>query len=182
MARSDDIVALLRRIAGQRDRAAFDSLYSATSPQLYGVVLRILKRRDLAEDVMQEAYLKIWERAGDFDPALASPMTWMATIARNRAIDIVRRKAPISTEEVDGIEDLPAAGNDAAAEAETQDDLRRLQGCLERIEPERREMVVLAYRDGYSREELAERYNAPVNSIKTWLRRSLKQLKDCLAT
>lgn len=182
MASSDEIFALLRRIAERRDRAAFDALYAATSPQLYGIVLRILRRRDLAEDVMQEAYFKIWERAGDFDPAMASPMTWMSTIARNRAIDIVRRKVPLSTEEVEGIENVPADGSDAAAQAETRDELRRLQGCLERIESDRREMVILAYRDGYSREELAQRFKAPVNSIKTWLHRSLKQLKDCLAT
>lgn len=182
MAQKTELAGLLRRIAETKDRAAFDALYGATSAQLYGIVLRILRRRDLAEDVMQEAYLKIWERAGDFNPALAAPTTWMATIARNRAIDVVRRKAPLSTEEVAGIEDVPAEGNDAAAEAELHDDLKRLQGCLERIEPERREMVVLAYRDGFSREELAQRFKAPVNSVKTWLHRSLKQLKECLAT
>lgn len=182
MATADEIFALLRRIAERRDRTAFDALYSSTSSQLYGIVIRILRRRDLAEDVMQEVYLKIWERAGDFDPAMASPTTWMATIARNRAIDIVRRKVLLSTEEVEGIEDVPVTGSDAAAEAETRDDLRRLQGCMERIEPDRREMVILAYRDGYSREELAERFKAPINSIKTWLHRSLKQLKDCMDT
>ena len=93
---------LLQRIAA-RDRPAFAMLYSATSAKLYGIVLRILKRRDIAEEVLQDVYVKIWERAGDFEAGRASPITWMATIARNRAIDEVRRRAPVS------IEDAPEA-------------------------------------------------------------------------
>src|ERR1700678_1115010 len=93
-----ELVWLLAAVA-QGDPAAFERLYQATRAKLYGVVLRILRRADLADEVIQEAYLKVWNSAGQFDPALASPITWMLAIARNRAIDLVRKKTEISTEE-----------------------------------------------------------------------------------
>ncbi|MFX7784496.1 sigma-70 family RNA polymerase sigma factor, partial [Acinetobacter baumannii] len=83
----------------KRDQAAFERLYGATRAKLYGVVLRILRRQDLAEEVIQETYVKIWNSAGQFNPGLSSPITWMASIARNRAIDIVRKKTEASIEE-----------------------------------------------------------------------------------
>ena len=94
-----DLIALLARVAKQ-DRNAFSALYAATSAKLYGVVWRILPAKDRAEDVLQDVYVRIWNRAASFDPAKASPITWMATIARNRAIDEVRRRAPLSIEDV----------------------------------------------------------------------------------
>lgn len=170
---------LLQRIAA-RDRPAFAMLYSATSAKLYGIVLRILKRRDIAEEVLQDVYVKIWERAGDFEAGRASPITWMATIARNRALDEVRKVAPVS------LEDMPE-GFDPASDAEGAFDLlargedgKRLANCLGALDPQKREIVMLAYLDGLSREELGQRFSAPVATIKTWLHRSLAQLKECL--
>ena len=166
---------------GNKDAAAFSQLYDATSAKLYGIVLRILKRRDLADEVLQEVYVKIWERAADFDPARSSPITWMATIARNRALDEVRRRVPIS------IEDAPEAWNVASADApplqalELSQDVKRLNACLDRLEPQRRQLVVEAYLQGASREELSQRFGHPVATIKTWLHRSLAQLKACLS-
>ena len=166
---------------GNKDAAAFSQLYDATSAKLYGIVLRILKRRDLADEVLQEVYVKIWERAGDFDPARSSPITWMATIARNRALDEVRRRVPIS------IEDAPEAWNVASSDApplqalELSQDVKRLNACLDRLEPQRRQLVVEAYLQGASREELSQRFGHPVATIKTWLHRSLAQLKACLS-
>lgn len=170
---------LLGRI-GQGDRAAFSMLYDATAPKLYGVVIRILRRKDVAEDVLQDVYVKIWERASDFDPLKASPMTWMAVIARNRALDDVRRKTVLS------IEDAPEAMNVAAAtphpldQLQFSEDLARLMGCLETIEPDRREMILLAYYHGLTREALSQRFRKPVATIKTWLHRGLAQVRRCL--
>lgn len=174
-----DITALLQRLA-RRDRAAFGPLYDATSAKLLGIILRILKRRDVAEEVLQEVYVKIWERAGDFDPGRASPITWIAAIARNRALDEARRKTP------DSLEDHPAYLETASTEEGALDALLRgetggaLRDCLSRLEPERASMIVLAYCEGMSREDLGARYNQPVNTIKTWLRRALLQLRTCL--
>jgi RNA polymerase sigma-70 factor, ECF subfamily len=175
-----DIVDLLARVAN-KDSAAFGALYDATSSKLYGIILRILRRRDLSDEVLQEVYVKIWERAADFEPGRASPITWMATIARNRALDEVRRRVPIS------IEDAPEALNVPSAEAqplqalELSQDIGRLMACLDRLDPQRRQLVIDAYIQGATREELSVRLGAPVATIKTWLHRSLAQLKGCLS-
>lgn len=174
--------ALVKLIDGvaRKDRAAFDALYQATSAKLYGIALRILKRRDIAEEVLQEVYVKIWDRAGDFDARVASPITWMATITRNRALDEIRRKRPDSIEDHPEVMDFATDDPSALANAMRAEDGRRLADCLSRLDGDKRAMVVQAYCEGLSREELAEKYAQPVNTIKTWLRRSLAQLKGCL--
>jgi len=176
-----ELVRLLAAVSG-RDRRAFAAIYTLTSAKLYGIILRISRRRDLADEVLQEVYVRIWERAADFDAARASPIAWMAAIARNRALDEARRKqivesgAPI--EEAGEIVD-PAAT--APALLELAEDNVRLHDCLGQLEAKRADIVRLAYLDGLSREELSQRFGAPVATIKTWLHRSLKQLKDCLS-
>lgn len=170
---------LLQRTA-RRDRAAFSAVYQATSAKLFGIILRILNRRDLAEDVLQDVYVKVWERAGDFDPAKGSPITWLAAIARNRAIDEIRRASPVSIEDAPQVLDIPELDVDPLDKMQQSDELRRLIACLSELENERREIVLLAYFKGLSREALATRYARPVNTIKTWLHRSLAQLKGCL--
>lgn len=162
------------------DRASFASLYAATSPKLYGVALRILRRSDLAEEAVQDAYVRIWRRASDFDPARASAIAWMAAIARNRALDIVRLKREASLDDAPDGGDEPFDGPTPEDEAELADELRRLEACLAELDDERRQAVLLAYRSGWSREELAGRYDRPVATIKTWLRRSLMSLRRCL--
>lgn len=173
------LTSLVLAVARQ-DRAAFRDLYNATSAKLYGIIIRILVRRDLAEEILQEVYVKIWERAGDFDAQRASPITWMATIARNRALDEVRRVRPVSIEERPEVMDVPddrIAQDDALA---TSQDVARMLDCVDKLDEGRRDLVRLAYIDGLSREALALRTGRPVATIKTWLHRSLKQLKDCL--
>ena len=178
---TDDLADLLRRVAA-RDAAAFAALYKATSAKLYGVVVRILPRGDAAADVLQEAYVRIWEKAGEFDPAKGSPLAWMATIARNRALDEVRRVRPGS------LEDLPESFEPAADEVdplaarERSEGLAALLNCLQALDEEKRAVVLLAYYRGASREALAKRFGRPVPTIKTWLQRSLAQLRDCLAS
>lgn len=181
MTTAQDIIDLLARTARQ-DRAAFAHLYQATSAKLFGIIVRILKRPDLADEVLQEVFVKIWDRAGDFDPRVASPITWMAAIARNRALDEIRRKRPESIEDHPELLEMASADASALTNVMRAEDGRRLADCLSRLDAPRRQMVVLAYCEGLSRDELAEKYGQPANTIKTWLRRSLAQLKGCLGS
>ncbi|WP_281684866.1 sigma-70 family RNA polymerase sigma factor [Thalassobaculum salexigens] len=179
LASSSDISRLLDRVAGG-DRQAFADLYEATAPKLYGIILRILRRRDETDEVVQDVYVKIWQRAGDFDPARASPITWMATIARNRALDEVRRARVATVSDDIALERAADPARSALGDVEAGEDRRRLEICLDALEGERGSLVRLAYLDGLSRQDLADRFGQPVGTIKTWLHRSLKQLRDCL--
>jgi RNA polymerase sigma-70 factor (ECF subfamily) len=164
----------------KRDEVAFERLYAATRAKLFGIVLRILKRRDLAEEVLQEVYIKIWNGADAFNPAIASPITWMATIARNRAIDVVRRRGEISIEDEPAALDVAADTPDPLAGQEMTEALRALLACVGRLEPDRQKLVLLAYYNGWSRDQLAAKFDAPVNTVKTWLRRSMLDIRACL--
>lgn len=173
------LVQLMDRIAA-RDRAAFAALYEATSAKLFGIIVRILLRREVAEEVLQDVYVRIWERAGDFDAARASPITWMAAIARNRALDEVRRAKPVSIEDRPDVLQIADPAAPASEQVAQSQELQRMRDCIETLERDKRDLVRLAYMDGLSREELAKRTGAPVSTVKTWLHRSLKQLRDCL--
>ena len=163
------------------DRGAFSELYDATSAKLFGVVLRILRDREVAEDVLQEVYIRVWNRARDFDPTRASPITWLATIARNKAIDELRRRKP-ETQSGIPIEEfqLVDPGPLPFEALQTAEDLRALEACLEGLEADKRDAIRLAYLDGCSRSNLAARFGIPLGTLKTWLHRGLKQLKECL--
>jgi RNA polymerase sigma-70 factor (ECF subfamily) len=176
-----ELVWLMAGVA-RGDQAAFERLYTATRAKLYGVVLRILRRTDLAEEVVQEAYLKIWNNAGSFDPKLATPITWMVAIARNRALDVVRRKSEVSIEDEPAAMEAAGEEPDPLARQEMTDELRRLLGCLGQLEEDRRRLVLLAYYSGWSREQLSAKFGAPANTIKTWLRRSLLEIRECLGS
>jgi RNA polymerase sigma-70 factor (ECF subfamily) len=141
-----------------------------------------LRRTDLAEEVIQETYLKIWNNAGSFDARLATPITWMVAIARNRALDVVRRKGEVSIEDEPQAMDAAADEPHPLARQEMTDELKRLLGCLGQLPEERRRMVLLAYYSGWSREQLAAKFDAPANTIKTWLRRSLSEIRECLGS
>jgi RNA polymerase sigma-70 factor (ECF subfamily) len=177
----DQLNDLIQRVAAA-DRVAFSGLYSATSAKLYGIVLRILKRRDLADEVLQETYIRIWNNARSFDPGRASAITWMATIARNRALDEVRKVRPVALDDVGGVEEIEDPAMLVSEQMELNADYARLQTCLEALEPQRRDIVKLAYLEGRSREELGQLFGHPAATIKTWLHRSLKQLRNCLST
>ena len=176
-----ELVWLVGAVA-KGDAVAFERLYAATRAKLYGVLLRILGKPELAEEVMQETYLKVWKMADKFDPTIASPITWMVAIARNRAIDIVRKKGELS------IEDEPDALNVAAetppplARREMTEELKKLLSCLGKLDPEKQRIVLLAYYSGWSRDQLAKKLDIPVNTIKTWLRRSLLEIRACMGT
>jgi RNA polymerase sigma-70 factor (ECF subfamily) len=179
MLTSPELVWLLAAVA-KGDEAAFERLYQATRAKLYGGVLRILRRADLAGAVMQETYLEVWNSAGRFDPASDSPITWMLAIARNRAIDRVRGKSATSMDEEPEAIQAAADTPDPLAEREMSEALKRLLSCMGRLDPERRRLVLLAYYGGSSREELATAVDRPVNTIKTWLRRALFDIREGL--
>lgn len=159
------------------NHAAFRALYQATAPKLFGVVLRITRNRPMAEEVLQETYVKIWQNAERFSPEAGQPMAWLSAIARNRAIDRIRsekiERNRVSDDE-SVLERLAAPGTGDVVMQET------LRTCLAQLDEEARNCVVLAYCSGFSREELAERFGKPVGTIKTLLHRSVRLLKACL--
>jgi RNA polymerase sigma-70 factor, ECF subfamily len=173
-----DLSGLIVRIAAG-DEAAFAALYRLTAARLNGVVSRILPA-DAAAEALQDAYVRVWRRAADFDPAKGSALAWMAAIARNRALDEVRRPRPVSLEDMPEGFEAQADAIDPLAAREMSEGLRALLDCLEGLDKEKRDILMLAYYRGASREALAERFGKPVSTIKTWLRRSLAQLRMCL--
>lgn len=172
------VEALVR--TGHEDRAAFRDLYSLTSAKLFGICHRICGERQAAEDVLHDVYLTIWKRAGAYEPHRASPITWLATIARNRAIDWrraqgVRRSTPI--------EDAPPIPDDAPLASETMvadEEAHRLHGCLDTLDDRQRGAIRTAFFDGVTYAELAERESVPLGTMKSWVRRGLARLRECL--
>jgi RNA polymerase sigma-70 factor, ECF subfamily len=173
-----EITWLLAAVA-KGDALAFERLYGATCAKLYGVVLRILRRHDLAADVMEEAYLEIWRRAREFDPAYSTPLPWMVAIARRLAIDLARR-SPGSDGEPEVIDENE--GPASVPRHQLTDDLRRLLTCIGRLEPERQRMLLLAYYGAFSREQLSSKLDMPANLLRSSLRRSLIEVERCLKT
>lgn len=176
---SQDIADLIARCA-LKDRAAFRSLYERTSAKLFGVTLRILKDRSEAEEAIQEVYVKIWQRADRYVAGAYSPISWLVAVARNHALDILRARRPVS-DDIDVALEIPDAGPDPERAAENSDERSRIDYCLAQLEGDKAEAVRGAYLDGYSYDELAERYNVPLNTMRTWLRRSLLKLRECLS-
>lgn len=177
---SSDIGKLIQRVV-RRDRSAFAQLYEATAPKLLGTVMRIVRDRAWADDVIQDAYIKVWQKADQFDAAKASPIAWMASIARNSAIDELRKHPARRSMGDDEIEEIASVQPTAQAELEGEQAVNSLNSCIDELEKDRQDMVRLAYLNGWSRDELAAHFDQPVNTVKTWLHRALKQLKRCLA-
>jgi RNA polymerase sigma-70 factor (ECF subfamily) len=175
---SQDIADLIARCA-LRDRAAFRSLYERTSAKLFGVTLRILRDRSEAEEAIQEVYVKIWQRADRYVAGGTSPISWLVAVARNHSLDILRARRPKS-EDIDVALEIPDAGPTPERATEESQERSRIDTCLATLEPDRAEAVRGAYLDGYSYDELAQRFEVPLNTMRTWLRRSLIKLRECL--
>ncbi len=174
------ITDLIARCA-LRDRVAFRSLYEKTSAKLFGVALRILRDRAETEEAIQEIYIKIWQKADRYVSGTTSPISWLCAVARNHALDIVRARRPAS-EDIDVAMDIADLGPSPERQAEASQEGARIEHCLATLEPDRAEAVRGAYLDGFSYEELAQRHAVPINTMRTWLRRSLIKLRECLTT
>jgi RNA polymerase sigma-70 factor (ECF subfamily) len=176
-----DELALALGRAGQGDRSAFRTVYEATSAKLLGVTLRILSDRQLAEDVLQDTYLTVWRKAGSFDPSRASPITWLVTIARNRAIDRLRSGAAIRrSTSIDEAFDIADDGPSPAQSLESGDDVRRLNDCLGQLDDRTGGAIRTAFIEGVTYDTLATRENVPLGTMKSWIRRGLMRLRACL--
>ena len=174
------LVQLLSRTA-LADRAAFEQLYTATRAKLFGVSLRIVRERFLAEEVLQDSFVSIWTHASEYARAKSAPLTWLTAIVRNRSLDVVRR----AREEPD-IDDAlalaladPGAAPEGAAHQRSQ--ARQVRACLEALEPEQRQSIALAFFQGLSHAELARHIGRPLGTVKTHIRRGLMRMRDCLA-
>ena len=175
-----EIADLIARCA-LRDRGAFRQLYTRTSAKLFGVALRILRDRAETEEAIQEIYIKIWQKADRYVAGQYSPISWLVAVARNHALDRVRIRRPIS-EDIDAALDIADLGPSPERQVEAAEDSARIANCLGTLEPDRAEAVRGAYLDGFSYEELAQRHAVPLNTMRTWLRRSLMKLKECLTS
>lgn len=190
------LIDLIDRIAApDRDRlparradaeAALRELYDLTASKLYGMALRVVRSRDHAEDVLQDAFLNVWRIAGDYRASLSPPMAWLGVIARSRALDFLRRRA---TERADHTQELDehlseTVEGDSPNPMDTTQASQQawaLHECLRKLEDRQREVVSLAYLRDLSHSELADQLKLPLGTVKTWIRRGLEQLRGCMA-
>ncbi|MDE2094205.1 MAG: sigma-70 family RNA polymerase sigma factor [Burkholderiales bacterium] len=186
--RSLELSALLGR-AGLGDRAAFATLYQRTSSHLLGVVMRINRDRAQAEDILQEVYVNVWRAAHSFDAAQSQPLTWLTSIARNRAIDSLRRAQaqPQLKPNVSSDDEEPDVYDTVASDApgpldllSRASDARALADCMSTLSAQQRQSVALAFFDGLSHAEVADPMRQPLGTVKSWVRRALLALKSCL--
>lgn len=174
-----ELARLLLRTA-DGDAAAFQAFYDRTSAKLFGIILRILIERQEAEDVLQEVYVTVWRKAATFDPARASPITWAATIARNRAIDRLRARPARPMAPVEAAHDLADDGPAPDAGLVASQDARRLAQALGLLEPRHAAAIRACYFEGVTYDELAAREQVPVGTLKSWVRRGLIRMRSHL--
>lgn len=176
----DRLAALLARSA-LGDRRAFEEVYRATRSKLFAVSLRIVRERQLAEEVLQDSFVAIWNHASDYAQAKSAPTTWMTAIVRNRSLDVLRRGAH-ETEDVDEVLALNLVDESASPSRELDEamDAHSIQDCMKELDAEQRQSIALAFFHGLSHSELAEHMRKPLGTVKTHIRRGLMRLKDCL--
>lgn len=175
---ADDTAALLRSCA-EGDRAAFRALYDCWGARLHGIALRITRQTGLAADATHDAFVQVWQQAHRFDPARGSAEAFLISLLRYRALDIVRRRR----REISGyeMEERPDEAPDALASLVGNVEAAALHRCLGLLEPERRQLVTMAFVEGLSHSELAAKLRVPLGTVKSWIRRSLLSLRECLA-
>jgi RNA polymerase sigma-70 factor (ECF subfamily) len=179
------LIDLIDRIA-QQDDAAFKALYDQCASKLYGLALRVVTHRELAEDVLQEAFVSIWRNAADYRASLSPPMAWLGLIVRSRGLDLLRRRAAERTHLTDELDDTLADTLDANSPtpldtAQASEQAWALHQCLGQLDNKQREVVSLAYVRDLSHSELALQLRLPLGTVKTWIRRGLDQLRLCMA-
>ena len=173
-----ELAALFPAIAAG-DRTAFARLYERTSAKLYGIALRILNSESEAEEVLQDVYVSVWRNAGRFQAERASPITWLAVLARNRAIDRIRGRKPAAAP-LDEAGDPASSDLNALELLERADDRKRLGGCLDQLDESPRRAILSAFLDGATHSEVAAREQVPLGTMKSRIRRGLMALKACL--
>ena len=179
--RRRQLVAAIARVAAG-DRAALRIVYSETSAKLFGVCLRILGDRSEAEDVLQDVYLTVWRKAASFEESVASPITWLVAIARNRSIDRLRASgAARATLPIEAAADIPDASLSAVERLEIDEDQARLRDCLQELEERQSAAIRSAFLDGFTYDELAERARVPLGTMKSWIRRGLRNSERVLS-
>ena len=183
MSGSQQLQGLLIRMA-EKDVTAFEKLYAATKRKLFSAALAIVKRRHLAEEIVQEAYVRIWLNAGSYRPSLGTPMLWMIIIVRNLAVDLVRRPAREFVSDNTVLWNFPADNPTPLEAIEISEDQAdtlmyqlKVQYALQALDPTRRHLIIAAYIRGESRKQLSKQYGVPVNTIKTWIRRGLLETR-----
>lgn len=177
---------LLQQLLAQTargDQKSFRQLYEASSSHLFGLLMRMLKRRDWAEEALQDCFLKIWQKAETYSPEKGAPLTWLMTVARYRALDLLRMKRP-EVEMPEESDAPPLAFEDVAedpqARAVEQEGIGQLKECMKGLQDEQQRSVLLAYYEGYTHQELAVIMKAPLGTVKSWVRRGLQRLRECL--
>lgn len=174
----DPLTGILLSIKGG-DRIAFDRLYRSTSPKLFGLALRMVKSQEIAEEILQETYIKVWRGADSYSPERGSVFVWISTILRYQAIDTIRKRHKILE---DGVDDLDSVA-DLSSPLETLMQNRegnRLLACLDTLSSEHKTMVLEAYLNGATHASLAKSHQTPLGTVKTWIRRALQHLKQCM--
>ncbi|RTR04955.1 sigma-70 family RNA polymerase sigma factor [Halomonas nitroreducens] len=166
---------------GRGEHRALEHLYRATSPRLYAQLLRIVRQEAAAQDCLQQVYVRAWQAAGQYDPNRAQPMTWLSTLARNIGIDWLRRRRPDAEHGDDGLESL-TGGRAPEPESLAAERDAALHDCLATLSAEQRQVMELAYFQGLTHGELAERVVQPLGTVKSWIRRGLERLKACLTS
>lgn len=181
--RSDELAALLGRVA-LRDRAAFEQVYRRTCDHLLGVAFGVLNRRDRAEDVLQEAFINVWNSAANYNPAIAAPMTWLINIVRNKAIDKLRSGKGERERTVELDDEAMNLSADASLQPQALLDesltRARIDACMAGLVPAQRQALALAYYRGLVHTEIAEALGAPLGTVKAWVRRGSDKLRVCL--
>lgn len=180
----DPLNELLIRCGQDKDASAFRELYQLASPRLFALCKRMMRDEALAEDILQEAFVKIWNKASSFASGKGSAMTWMSTIVRNQALDKLRmaKSRPVLADEGE-YETLDFASEELSPDSlkALSDDTQRLLECMEELKPEQRECIMSAFYYGHTHDELATQMDKPLGTVKAWIRRGLEQLRMCLS-
>ena len=182
--KSARVAALLSRIA-MGDQAAFGEFYELTSAHLYGVAIRILRDPPAAEELLQEAYVNVWHHAGSYEVAKSQPMTWLTSIVRNRCLDQLRRReidtVTLTPDDDDAAEyDLPSDAMTPVEMLVAGAEARSVRDCVETLDAGPKQAIALAFYQGLSHSELAAHLREPLGTVKSWVRRGLERLKNCL--
>lgn len=181
MERQDSLAELLSHCS-HGDQRAFEELYRKSSSRLYAICLGMLRREDLAEDVLQDAFINIWRRAGSYDPSKGAALTWMTSIVRNRALDLLRsahvQAGQLSDEFQD--EDFASQARSPSAAADTDASAEAVARCLQQLKAPQRRCIMMAFYYGHTHDELSTLTGTPLGTVKAWIRRGLERLRECL--